>query len=243
MKTDYRHELKYWAIVPAAGIGKRMNTDTPKQYLQINGKMLIEHTLERLIKFPLFEKIIVVLSKDDKYASDINILRHKKIVLAEGGKERYHSVINGLKSLNSLADDNDWVMVHDAARPCVRQTDIAWLVESLRTHDVGGVLGSVVKDTIKRVDSNDTIIETIDRTTLRHTFTPQMFKWKALTEALTLSVTHGVYVTDEAGAMEHAGYKPMMVEGYSDNIKVTSKEDLALAALYIEQQSKLTENL
>ncbi|MDP0587805.1 MAG: 2-C-methyl-D-erythritol 4-phosphate cytidylyltransferase [Candidatus Endonucleobacter bathymodioli] len=243
MRTDHSHELKYWAIVPAAGIGQRMNTDTPKQYLKIKSKMLIEHTLERLIQFPLFTKIIVVLNNEDKYASDINILRHKKIILATGGEKRYHSVINGLKALDSLADDNDWVMVHDAARPCIRQTDIEWLVECLRTHDVGGVIGSLVKNTIKRVDSNGTIVETIDRATLWHTFTPQMFKWKALTQAMTLSVANGVSITDEASAMEYAGYKPMMIKGYDDNIKVTSREDLALAELYLEQQSKPTKSL
>ena len=242
-KTDQGREPKYWAVVPAAGTGRRMNVDIPKQYLEIRGKTLIEHTLERLVEFPLFEKIVVVLGKGDDYAGGLDIFKHEKIVLATGGTERYHSVMNGLKAIETLADDNDWVMVHDAARPCVRQADLEWLVECLRGHDVGGLLGTVVKDTMKRTTTDGSIVETVDRSALWHAFTPQMFRRNPLARALARAVLDEVPVTDEASAMEYSGHRPMMVEGHSDNIKVTSGVDLALASLYIEQQSKLIENL
>ncbi|MDD7804986.1 MAG: 2-C-methyl-D-erythritol 4-phosphate cytidylyltransferase [Endozoicomonas sp. (ex Botrylloides leachii)] len=240
--ADQRREPKYWALVPAAGTGQRMKIGTPKQYLEIRGKTLIEHTLERLIEFPLFEKIVVVLRKEDNYRSSLDIFTHEKILLADGGPERYHSVINGLQKINMLAADNDWIMVHDAVRPCIRQADLEWLVECVRNHEVGGLLGAMVKDTIKRTSIDGSIIETVDRSELWHAFTPQMFKRKPLEQALTRVITDKVSVTDEASAMEYSGYHPLMVEGHGDNIKVTQGVDLALASLYIEQQSKLIES-
>lgn len=230
-------ERQYWAVVPAAGVGSRMNVDVPKQYLDIAGKTVIEHTLERLIAFPLLEKIVVVLGQGDSYAEDIGLLQHKKIVVTEGGDERYLSVINGLHALDLLAHDDDWVMVHDAVRPCVRSADIEWLVECLRGHEVGGVLGAMVKDTMMRSNADGGVIEIINRVDLWHAHTPQMFKKGMLTRALTKAITDGVSVTDEASAMVHAGHKPLMVQGHSDNIKVTIEAELDLASLYIQQQT------
>ncbi len=232
---------RYWAIVPAAGVGRRMNVDIPKQYLEIRGKTLMEHTVERLLNFPILGKIVVVLDKDDETCRHIELLNNDRILFAEGGEERYNSVLNGLAVLNQVAADHDWVMVHDVARPCVRKSDLEWLVESLRTHPVGGILGNPVRDTMKRTDSLGEITDTVDREQLWHALTPQMFRMKLLRNAMIRVVDENVSVTDEAGAIEYAGYKPLMVEGHPDNIKVTRGSDLALASLYIEQQSKLIE--
>ena len=241
-ESDTLHSPRYWSVVPAAGVGKRMNVAIPKQYLEIQGKTLMEHTLERLLQFSLLEKIVVVLAKDDERASDLPILNDPRVIIAEGGAERYLSVINGLQALGGIAHDQDWVIVHDVARPCVRQADLEWLVESLRQHPVGGLLGARVRDTMKRTEAEGAIPETVDRAGLWHAFTPQMFRKQMLTDALRHAIKHAIPITDEASAMEIQGHQPLMVEGHSDNIKVTSGPDLALASLYIEQQANLIEN-
>ena len=232
--------VKYWAVVPAAGVGRRMNVDIPKQYLEIRGKTLIEHTLERLLDFPLLEKVVVVLDGNDSYYKDIELLRNERILLAKGGAERYQSVLNGLDVLSELAADDDWVMVHDVARPCVRRSDLDWLVNQLEGHSVGGILGNPVRDTMKRTQGY-TITETVDRDNLWHALTPQMFRMKLLRDAMQQAIADEMPVTDEASAIEYSGKQPVMVEGHPDNIKVTRGTDLALASLYIEQQSKLIE--
>lgn len=232
--------VQYWAVVPAAGVGRRMNVDIPKQYLEIQGKTLIEHTLERLLDFPLLKKIVVVLDKNDRFYKDIDLLRDERILLAEGGAERYQSVLNGLNVLSELASENDWVMVHDVARPCIRRSDLDWLVNQLSDHSVGGILGNPVRDTMKRTEGT-AISETVDRNNLWHALTPQMFRMKLLQDAMQQAIDDDMPVTDEASAIEYAGKQPMMVEGHPDNIKVTRGTDLALASLYIEQQSKLIE--
>lgn len=233
--------IRYWAVVPAAGVGRRMNVDIPKQYLEIKGKPLIEHTIERLLDFSCLEKIVVVLDSEDEYHQSIELLRNPRIQLAEGGDERYHSVLNGLRVLLDMADPNDWVLVHDVARPCIRRADLEWLVNQLHNHPVGGLLGSPVTDTIKRAGADGVISETVDRQGLWHALTPQMFRLGMLHDAMVKAITDKMPVTDEASAIEYSGKQPVMVEGHADNIKVTRGTDLALASLYIEQQSKLIE--
>ena len=239
--AEAMNKVRYWAVVPAAGVGRRMNIDIPKQYLEIKGKPLIEHTLERLLDFPQLEKIVVVLDREDEYHQSIELLRNARIQLAEGGDERYHSVLNGLKVLLDMADPNDWVLVHDVARPCIRRSDLDWLVNQLHEHPVGGLLGSPVTDTIKKAGSDDVVSETVDRQGLWHAMTPQMFRLGMLHDAMAKAIVDKMPVTDEASAIEYSGKQPVMVEGHADNIKVTRGTDLALASLYIEQQSKLFE--
>ena len=227
--------------MPAAGVGRRMNVDIPKQYLEIRGKTLIEHTIERLLDFPLLENIVVVLDKGDRFYQDIELLRDRRILLAEGGAERYQSVLNGLKVLSGLAAGNDWVLVHDVARPCIRRSDLDWLVDQLKDHPVGGILGNPVRDTMKRTTTGGLISETVDRDCLWHALTPQMFRMALLRKAMKQAINDGMPVTDEASAIEYFGKQPVVIEGHPDNIKVTRGTDLALASLYIEQQSKLIE--
>ncbi|WOG25454.1 2-C-methyl-D-erythritol 4-phosphate cytidylyltransferase [Endozoicomonas sp. 8E] len=243
MSTSIPHEPRFWAVVPAAGVGRRMQSAIPKQYLEIHGRTLIEHTVERLLGFSVLEKLIVVIGAEDEYYKDIEMLRDSRIMLVQGGDERYHSVLNGLKALSELADAEDWVMVHDVARPCIRHSDLEWLVKQLTGHTTGGLLGMPVRDTMKRTSSSGEVIETVDRDELWHALTPQMFRMKLLYDALKKALDDGMPVTDEASAIEYAGFKPLMVEGHSDNIKVTRSADLTLAALYIQQQDKLIETV
>nr|WP_306671627.1 2-C-methyl-D-erythritol 4-phosphate cytidylyltransferase [Endozoicomonas sp. ONNA2] len=233
--------VRYWAVVPAAGVGRRMNVDIPKQYLEIKGKPLMVHTLERLLDFPRLEMIVVVLDYHDEYHQSIELLRHPQVLLAQGGHERYHSVLNGLRVLLDIANPDDWVLVHDVARPCIRRSDMDWLVNQLHDHPVGGLLGSPVTDTIKKVGGQDVVSETVDRQGLWHAKTPQMFRLGMLHDAMAKAIADKMPVTDEASAIEYAGKQPVMVEGHADNIKVTQGTDLALASLYIEQQLKLIE--
>ena len=242
MSTVNSQEMtRYWAVVPAAGLGRRMNVDIPKQYLEVRGQTLMEHTIQRLLDFPLLEKIVVVVDKEDDYFNNIALLKDTRILFATGGSERYESVINGLDRVSAFAADDDWVMVHDVARPCIRRSDLDWLVEQLKDHPVGGLLGIPVSDTIKRTGVDGLVTETVDRNSLWHALTPQMYRLGVLYKAMTRAIQDKVPVTDEAAAIEYAGLSSVMVEGHSDNIKVTRGTDLALASLYIEQQSKLIE--
>jgi 2-C-methyl-D-erythritol 4-phosphate cytidylyltransferase len=161
-------------------------------------------------------------------------------MVVSGGAERCDSVINALRGLAGRADAGDWVLVHDAARPCVRLTDIDRLVEQVTAGAEGGLLGCAVHDTMKRSDEAGIVTETVDRTGLWHAFTPQMFRHGALLDGLTRALAAGVRVTDEASAMEWAGVRPIMVAGHSDNLKITRPEDLALADYLLSRQQAAT---
>jgi 2-C-methyl-D-erythritol 4-phosphate cytidylyltransferase len=226
---------KYWAVVPAAGVGKRMGGDQPKQYVPIAGKTVLEHSLNRMLDCPEINGAIVAISVGDDYWKNLNYQHEKSVLVATGGKERSDSVLNALHELSQTADDNDWVLVHDAARPCVRQEDIQKLIQSCKDHPVGGILAVPVKDTIKKSNESSEIIGTVDRSMLWHAQTPQMFRLGLLREALTKALDAGVEVTDEASAIEWAGKNPLLVEGHSDNIKITRKEDTALTSLFVDR--------
>lgn len=231
-------KVRYWVIVPAAGIGKRMGGDVPKQYLPLAGYSVIEHTLHRLSLHPLVEEIVVVLSEKDTYWDKLRLSWISKPVrTVMGGDERCHSVLNGLKSLKERAADNDWVLVHDAARPCIRPGDIESLISECQ-NEAGGLLGMPVKDTMKQVDETHKITSTLKRDHIWHALTPQMFRYKDLVLALSNLLDRNELVTDEAMAMEQTGCQPKMVCGHADNIKITHPDDLALAEFYLEQQQR-----
>ena len=175
---------KIWVIIPAAGVGKRMESDTPKQYLKLNNKIIIEHTLSVFDKHDSISEIVVSISDGDEYWSALELDLSKPLHVAKGGKERCDSVLNGLKYLENKADDDDWVLVHDAARPCLRQEDVTLLIDTLKEHDVGGILAVPVRDTMKRSFDNNNIKETVDRENLWHALTPQMFRYSMLKNAL-----------------------------------------------------------
>lgn len=225
---------KFWGIVPAAGVGKRMQADRPKQYLELAGKTVIEQTLMRLLQADVFEAIAVAISREDPYWPELAIARHEKILTADGGKERADSVLSALKSIRGKASDNDWVLVHDAARPCITASDIHHLIACLVHDDVGGILALASHDTLKNVQDGR-IVGTLDRNHIWRALTPQMFRYGMLKSALEEAEGNSA-ITDEASALELKGLRPKIVEGRPDNIKITRPEDLPLAQFYMGQQ-------
>ena len=229
----------FWVIVPAAGIGRRMRSEIPKQYLTLDGHSVLEHSLHRMSLYPAITEIIVALAEDDPYWKKQHLdLVARPVKTIVGGKERSDSVLNGLRSLTDRAEDNDWVLVHDAARPCVRVTDIQRLIDQCQTDDVGGLLAMPVRDTMKQANDDGYVEQTVARERLWHALTPQMFRYGKLLRALEQAQHQGIPVTDEAMAMELAGMQAKLVEGHADNIKITRPEDLTLAAFYLREQGE-----
>ncbi len=229
---------RYWAVLPAAGVGKRMGGPVPKQYLDLAGRPVIAHTLSRLLAHDKIQAVAVALGSQDGWWPDAGFADHARIIRAPGGAERCHSVLNGLQALQGRAAADDWVLVHDAARPCIRQADLDKLIRQASGHAVGGLLGVPVRDTMKRCAESGEIQKTVDRDCLWHAFTPQMFRYEELRQALQTALDTDQLVTDEASAMELAGKMPLMVEGHDDNIKVTRPADLPLAAFYLQRQEE-----
>ena len=215
-----------------------MGATIPKQYLYLHGEPVLAHTIGRFMRHPLIHGVVVVLSAGDTHFPRLRLPDGKVLLTGTGGAERCHSVLNGLRVLTPQAHDDDWVLVHDAARPCVRREDISLLIERLRDHPVGGLLGLPVADTMKRADAAGNVIETVQRDGLWRALTPQMFRLGLLRAALERALDNGLLVTDEAQAMEAAGQVPCMVEGHADNIKITRPQDLVLAQLYLRQQER-----
>lgn len=225
-------QLAIAAVVPAAGIGKRMQTDRPKQYLTLHGKTLLEHSVDRLKAVSSVSRIWLALAADDPYF-DSTPLAAEDITRVKGGAERMNSVLNALQFIDE--HHYPWVLVHDAARPLVRKADIELLISRCLSAGEGGILACRVRDTMKRGENS--VSETVSREHLWHALTPQFFPTALLRAALKDAITAGIEVTDEASAMEWAGHKVLLIEGHSDNIKVTQPADLALAAFYLEQFS------
>ena len=237
--NEFMNNPSIWAVIPAAGIGQRMQSDIPKQYLPLAGSTVIENTIHRLLAASQVKGLSISLRNDDQYWSSVNIESSKPVIRAEGGAERCDSVLNAMKALAEHDDfniDNDWVMVHDAVRPCVRLDDLDRLIEQVTSNESGGLLALPVRDTMKRASESQSVQVTVDREGLWHALTPQLFPYRALWEALIKAMEEGVTVTDESSAMEHAGYAPKLVEGHEDNIKITRPNDLRLAELFIADQ-------
>jgi 2-C-methyl-D-erythritol 4-phosphate cytidylyltransferase len=228
-----------WAVLPAAGVGRRMGSATPKQYLDLAGRAVIDHALDVFVADVRIQGVVVALDPTDRYWGATAYADHPKVTRAKGGVERCHSVLNALDALGGHADVEDWVLVHDAARPCLRPEDLDRLIETLLDDEVGGLLGIPVRDTMKRAEALDRIGATVDRASLWHAFTPQMFRFGHLRAALSDALASNDLVTDDASAMERAGRAPRLVEGHADNIKITRAEDLPLARFYLQQQGRL----
>ncbi|MBE8577199.1 MULTISPECIES: 2-C-methyl-D-erythritol 4-phosphate cytidylyltransferase [unclassified Vibrio] len=224
------------AVVPAAGVGSRMKADRPKQYLKIHGKTILEHTVEKLLSHPQVAQIVVAISDDDPYYPELALNLNPQVIRVSGGSERADSV---LSALNYIAEQqlSDWVMVHDAARPCVQLSDIDKLISGAMSHDVGAILAAPVRDTMKR-GAQGQIEHTVERADLWHALTPQMFRAKPLWKALSEALQQGASITDEASAFEWKGLSPALVAGRSDNFKITQPEDLALAEFYLSQNKE-----
>ncbi|MEW5559320.1 2-C-methyl-D-erythritol 4-phosphate cytidylyltransferase [Enterobacter asburiae] len=218
------------AVVPAAGFGRRMQTECPKQYLSIGNKTILEHAVAALLAHPRVERVIIAISDGDARFQQLSLASHPQITVVEGGTERADSVLAGLRA----AGDAEWVLVHDAARPCLHQDDLANLLALSKTSRVGGILAAPVRDTMKRAEpGKEAIAHTVDRTDLWHALTPQFFPRELLFDCLTRALNEGATITDEASALEYCGFHPELVAGRADNIKVTRPEDLRLAEFYL----------
>ena len=226
----------FFALIPAAGFGSRMGDELPKQYLPLAGRPLISHTLRTFCNSPQISAVFVVLAPVDSEweRHDWSEFSPKLIVFECGGVTRAESVLNGLNAARAMSfiKDNDWVLVHDAARPCLRNAQLDKLMDELADDEVGGLLAVPVADTLKRSDSSGRVEYTEPRDGLWQAQTPQMFRCKLLLEALSMS--GGAAMTDDAGAIEALGLRPKLVVGDARNLKVTYPQDLALAELILK---------
>lgn len=218
------------AVVPAAGFGRRMQTECPKQYLSIGNKTILEHAVAALLAHPRVQRVIIAVTPGDTRFQQLPLANHPQITVVDGGSERADSVLAGVKA----AGDARWVLVHDAARPCLCQDDLNRLLALSETSRVGGILAAPVRDTMKRGEpGKPAIAHTVDRNDLWHALTPQFFPRELLTDCLTRALDEGAVITDEASALEYCGFHPELIPGRADNIKVTRPEDLALAEFYL----------
>ena len=225
-------------VVPAAGVGKRMNANCPKQYLKIQHMTIIEHTVSRLAQHPMIKKIVIALGSDDEYFADTNLSQNPKVSVVEGGAERVNSVLSGLNSIDS--DQFPWVLVHDAARPCLALNDLDKLIKSCLKKQIGGILASPVRDTMKR-GIGSLIQTTVEREDLWHALTPQMFPTTELKNAIETALGANANITDEASAIEFIGGDSLLIESSSENIKITQPDDLAFAEFILQKQYRNAE--
>lgn len=228
--------MRLWGVVPAAGKGLRAGGDLPKQYLPLAGATVIQHTLNRLSLLRV-EALVVPVAAADERAQRLAYREPSLLRFVAGGAERADSVRAGLEALAAQARDDDWVLVHDVARPCVRLADIENLLARIATHPAGGLLANRVRDTMKR-GRGDAVAETVPRENLWHALTPQVFRYGLLRRALREAKARGIAVSDEAQAVELAGERPLLVEGARDNLKITWPEDLQLAAAFLRLQAE-----
>lgn len=222
--------LRYWLVIPAAGVGRRMGSDCPKQYLPLGDRLLLDVTIQRLLDAYAFDGCMVALDADDPQWSQSRSAHDSRVWTCTGGAERADSVLAALDALSDHVGPDDWVLVHDVARPCLSRDDLLELISALGSDSDGGLLAAPMSDTVKQSEAGDrTVSETLDRSILWRALTPQQFRYQALKHALHETLTSGAPVTDESSAMEAAGYRPTLIPGRSDNLKVTVPEDLALA--------------
>ena len=232
--------MRYWLVMPAAGVGRRFGNTKPKQYALLQGRTVIEWALAPFLTDPSCAGVSISLAADDPYWGEVADRlaklpgRTPELIFAGGGVERSHSVRKGLAALGSRALADDWVLVHDAARPCLSSNDLQHLLDRLGTHRVGGLLATPAADTLKRASldpaADPEVAQTVDRAGLWRALTPQMFRYEMLCDALDRSLATNRLPTDEAQALEWTGEHPVLVQGSAANIKITSADDLVLAA-------------
>jgi 2-C-methyl-D-erythritol 4-phosphate cytidylyltransferase/2-C-methyl-D-erythritol 2,4-cyclodiphosphate synthase len=232
-----------WVVIPAAGRGERMGASIPKQYLPLAGATVLEHAMRPFLGHPRVVGIVVVVARDDARWPTLECSRHSIVTSAIGGGTRMTSVLSGLDSLQGQAAADDWVLVHDAARPCLLREDIDRLIATLSQDDVGGLLALPVTDTLRREQTNGRGAGTVERDRLWRAQTPQMFRFAPLRAALQAAVQRATHVTDEAAAMEAMGASPRLVEGSTRNLKITQGEDLALAEALLGRPVRGGENV
>lgn len=224
------------AVVPAAGHGSRMGNETPKQYLPLHGSTVLQCTINRLFTVPAIKTIVLVIGANDQLPEELQ--SDPRICVTKGGKTRSHSVSNGLSFISNNLEYSGPVLVHDAARPCVRAADINHLIAEVAGSDNGGLLAIPVHDTLKKSDDQQQVSATVDRENVWRAVTPQLFQVKLLATALEDVFRDKQAITDEASAMEQYGYKPRLIKSAQDNIKITELADLQLAQSILEAQER-----
>lgn len=232
MKTPTR----LWAVVPAAGSGSRFSKTELKQYQYIQNHTVLEHTVNRLNSLDL-AGCVLAMGENDNFARTLYFDHKEKLHFCLGGVERVNSVFNALIYLSDIADEDDWVLVHDAARPCVTQENLQLLVNTAIAHNQSAILAIPVRDTLKLVHTENQIEKTVSRELLWQAQTPQMAKLKILKNALETALANDIVITDEASALEYINQPVQVVQGRSDNIKITYADDLELARLILQSQN------
>lgn len=229
-------QTKLWAVIPAAGSGSRFSKTELKQYQYIQNTTVLEHTVRRISQLPL-DGYILAIGAQDTFAQTLAFQNIDKAHFCTGGVERVHSVLNALNHLLTFADENDWVLVHDAARPCVTIDCLNTLVQTAVESNHSAILAIPVRDTLKQVEVNNHINKTVSRDFLWQAQTPQIAKIGKLKKAIEYALENNVTITDEASALEYMGETVQVVMGRSDNIKITYPDDLELARLILQSQS------
>lgn len=228
---------RYYGLVPAAGFGRRFGSELPKQYLEIAGSPLIAHAIRGLLADTRVERIFVILSADDHHFGRIawQLEADRVVPLYCGGESRTTSVYNGLIGCADAIHLDDWVLVHDAARPCLTAADVTRLIDALGDSAVGGLLAARLTDTLKIDDGDGRVARTVDRSSVWRALTPQMFRYGTLLHALGAGQALDTTITDEASAVERLGLHPLLVPGAGTNIKVTHPEDLTMVSAWMGQ--------
>jgi len=216
-----------------------MRSDVPKQYLRLQGKTILEHCLDRLLSHPEIDGAIVVLDADDSHWDELGYRPQKPLFTTHGGAERQHSVYSGTTTLQYRCGDGAMALVHDAVRPLVSHRDLGRVIRAAIAHPAGAILASPVTDTLHRQNDALEIDATLSRERLWGALTPQVFHLAPLLNALQRAIAEGVAVTDEAQALKLIGYSPALVEGSTDNIKITTPGDLRLAeTIWLNQRDQ-----
>jgi 2-C-methyl-D-erythritol 4-phosphate cytidylyltransferase len=228
----------FWVVVPAAGGGSRMGSGTPKQYAPLLGRAVIEWTIMVFLRRADCLGVVVALAEGDRTFRNLSISYDPRVSLCVGGTNRIDSVISGLNALADRAQGGDWILVHDAARPCLSDHDLASLLTELGEDAVGGLLAAPLADTLKQSDGGDRVTATVERAGLWRALTPQMFRYETLARALQNARDQSVVVTDDAQAIEMLGLKPRLVTGRADNIKITYPEDLQSAERILSNRAQ-----
>lgn len=230
--------MRLWAVIPAAGASRRMGVaSVPKQYISISGRSVLEWSLRPFLHRPDVSGVVVVLARGDDAWPTLAVSKHPRVMTALGGDERVHSVLAGLHALDDRAQSSDWVLVHDAARPCLPADDLQRLIEKLEDDEVGGLLAAPLVDTLKRADSSDRVAATVSRDLLWRALTPQMFRFELLKQALARAIDDNIAVTDESQAIEAFGLHPRLIAGDADNLKITTSADLERARRILEARA------
>lgn len=227
-----------WAVVPAAGRGARFGGELPKQYLDVGGRPLIAYTLDALLSHPSVHGVMVVIAENDRFWRGMDAVAGKPVLTCSGGAERADSVLAGLNALPDDVRADEFVLVHDAARPNLAHADLDRLLDLGCGDPVGAILAAPVRDTLKRAGDDGGIDRTEPRERLWRAYTPQLFRRMQLSRALAAAQAAGVAITDESMAMERQGLRPLLVEGREDNFKITTPADLARFEFVLSQRHR-----